>query len=217
MRSVRFVLCSLLLSFSFVAGAQDIQSAATFDSIHEHGAFVVRSVDGELVCKDAGRTEALRINARPRVPLRVFGEESGRVRTHASAGLNIILRGTAQLDANPAAKAAFERAADIWESRIADEINVYVDVDFGTTRFGEAFEENVIASASSDYRGGGSGLYGSVRGAIVPRGHNANETALYNALPASSLPTDLGPTTGIASPSMLLRAIGLLDPDPPTG
>ena len=216
MRSVRFVLGSLLLSLSFAAGAQEIQSAATFEPIHEHGAFVVRSVDGEVMCNDATRTEALRINARPRVPLRVFGEESGRVRTHASAGLNIILRGTAQLDANPQAKAAFERAADIWESRISDEINVYVDVDFGTTRFGEAFEENVIASASSDYRGGGSGLYAGVRGAILPRGHNANETAVYNALPASSLPTDLGPTTGIASPSMILRAIGLLDPNPPT-
>jgi hypothetical protein len=213
MKAVRFVLCSLLLSFPVLAA--DLPHAGTFEPIHEGGAFVVRSVDGETACNDATPAEALRINARPRVALRVFGEETGRVRTHASAGLNIILRGTAQLDANPAAKAAFENAADIWESRIADQINVYVDVDFGTTRFGDPFEENVIASASSDLRGDDSGLYGGVRGLLVPRAHNANETAVYNALPGTTLPTDLGSTTGTSAPSMLLRAIGALDANPP--
>ena len=217
MRSV-FVLCSVLLSFSLL-GAEVPRAAeitgASFEPIHEHGAFVVRSVDGKTVCNDATRSEAVRINARPRVATRVFGENTGRVRTHASAGLNIILLGTTQLDANPQAKAAFERAAEIWESRIADEINVYVEVDFGTTRFGEPFDENVLASASSDYRGAGAGLYGGVRGLLIPRAHNSNETALYNALPATSLPTDIGSTTGIASPSMLLRALGALDANPP--
>jgi len=220
MRFVRFVVCSALLSFSFLAGADDLVNAelarqALHTPIQDHGAFVVRSVNGEASCNDATRAEALRINAPHRVPVKVFGEGSGRLRTNASAGLNIILRGTAQLDANPAAKAAFERAADIWESRIADPINVYVDVDFGSTRFGEPFEENVIASAQSDYRGGGSGLYPEVRGLIVVRGHNANEIAVYNALPTANIPTDLGVTTGLASPSMLLRAIGALDANPP--
>ncbi|HEV7238221.1 MAG TPA: NF038122 family metalloprotease [Thermoanaerobaculia bacterium] len=220
MRSVRFVLGSLLLSFSFIAGAGDLVNAeavrqSLHTPIHDHGAFVVRNVNGNTVCYDASRVEALRINAPHRVPVKVFGEGSGRVRTNASAGLNIILRGTAQLDGNPAAKAAFERAADIWESRIADQINVYVDVDFGTTRFGEAFEENVIASAQSDYRGGGTGIYGEVRGLMAVRGHNANEIAVYNALPTANIPTDLGVTTGMASPSMLFRAIGALDANPP--
>ena len=220
MKSVRFVLGSLLLSFSFVAGAADLVSAEAVRQslstpIQDHGAFVVRSVNGEASCNDASRVEALRINAPHRVPVKVFGEGSGRVRANASAGLNIILRGTAQLDANPAAKAAFERAADVWESRISDQINVYVDVDFGSTRFGEPFEENVIASAQSDYRGAGAGVYGDVRALMAVRGHNANETAVYNALPTAILPTDLGTTTGMASPSMLFRAIGALDANPP--
>ncbi len=209
MRSVRFVLGSLVLSLSFVAGGQEIQSAATFDSIHEHGALVVRSVDGETVCNDATRTEALRINARPRVALRVFGEETSRVRTHASAGLNIILRSTAQLDANPAAKAAFEQAADIWESRIADEISVYVDVDFGPTFFGDPFDEDTIAQASSDLRGGLDNLYAPIRDLVKVRAHNANESTLYGLLPSgSTLPTDLGPTSKVVYPSIHLRAIG---------
>ena len=208
MKSVCIALCSLLLSFS--AFAAEIPSAATFEPLHEHGAFIVRSVDGKTVCSDATPAEALRLSARQKVPLHVFGEGSGRIQTNAGAGLNIVLRGTAQLDANPAAKAAFERAAEIWESKIADPITVYVDVDFGTTRFGEPFDENVIASASSDYRGGGSGLYAEVRGLIAARAHNANETAVYAQLPAASLPTDIGSTTGMASPSILLRAIGAL-------
>jgi hypothetical protein len=209
MKAVCVALCSLALSLSFGAGAQEIPSAAALESIHEQGAFVVRQVEGKASCTDAKPHETLRITARPSVPLRVFGEGAGRVRTHASAGLNIILRGTAQLDGNPQAKAAFERAADIWESRIADQLTVYVDVDFGTTRFGEPFEEDVLASASSDYRGGSENLYAPIRDLVKVRAHNGAETSLYGTLPTgSSLPTDLGPTTRVVYPSILLRAIG---------
>ena len=49
--------------------------------------------------------------------------------------LDIILRPTAQLQANPEALAAFERAAATWENLITTEITVVVDVDYGTTRF----------------------------------------------------------------------------------
>jgi len=208
-KSVRVALCSLLFSLSVFAA--ELQKAATFEPVHEHGAFVIRSVDGKTVCNAATAEEVRRMNARPRVELKVFGEESGRIRSHASAGLNIILRGTAQLDANPAAKAAFEAAAEIWESRIADQITVYVDVDFGTTRFGDPFEENVIGSTNSHVLfSDEAGAFAEIRGLLATRGHNANETAVYNALPGSVLPTDLG-TQGVASASMLFRAIGALD------
>lgn len=214
MNIVRFSLCSLLLSFSVVAGADDLVNAEVayrgFSApVQDHGAFIIREVDGDAVCTDATPEEALRINARPNVELRVFGEERDRVRANASAGLNIILRGTAQLDANPAAKAAFARAADIWESRIADPITVYVDVDFGSTRFGAPFEENVIASADSDYRGGNDNFYAPIRGLIAAHAHNAGETALYGTLPGgSTLPTDLGATSKVVYPSIQMRALG---------
>jgi hypothetical protein len=189
------------LLLSLAAGAQ-------YAPLPVHGAYVLRSVDGTTICQDATPAEALRINARPNVPLKVFGESHDKVRANASAGLNIILRGTAQLDANPQAKAAFERAADAWESRIANPVTVYVDVDFGTQRFGEDFDENVIAAASSDYRGGDENLYAGVRGLLVAAADNAAEQSIYNALPTTQLPTDLGPTTRVAAPSMLFRAIG---------
>jgi Fibronectin type III domain/Bacterial pre-peptidase C-terminal domain len=215
MRSLR--LPSLLLSlFSFAAVAQPVVSplgaGPTKFKKHDHsqGAFVVREIDGKTSCREASPAEALAITARRNVPLRVFGEERGPVRANASAGLNIILRGTAQLDANPQAKAAFERAAQIWEERIANPITVYVDVDFGDDRFGEPFEDGVIASADSDDYYGDSGSYGEIRAALVARAHNAAETAIYAALPNVSLPTDLGTTSDALAPSIQLRALGAL-------
>src|SRR5687767_9062444 len=215
MRSLR--LPSLLLSlFSFAAVAQPVVSplgaGSTKFKKHDHsqGAFIVREVDGKTSCREASPAEALAITARRNVPLQVFGEDRGPVRTNASAGLNIILRGTSQLDANPQAKAAFERAAEIWEERIANPITVYVDVDFGADRFGEPFEDGVIASADSDDYFGESGAYGDLRTRLIARADNAAETAIYAALPAVSLPTDLGTTTGGLAPSIQLRAIGEL-------
>jgi hypothetical protein len=228
--AVRSLLFAVALPFSaFSASAADVVNgevalAAFQQPLHDHGAFIVRDVGGKSVCVDASPTESMRINARRAVPLTVFGENKNRLSTNAGAGLDIVLRGTTQLDANPQAKAAFERAAAIWESRIANPMTVYVDVDFGPTRFGEEWEENVIASASSDYRGGSENLVALVRGLLVARGDNAAETSLYGALPGTSLPTDLGPTTRLASPSMLLRGIGALsanaasaDPAPSIG
>ncbi|HVG24325.1 MAG TPA: NF038122 family metalloprotease [Thermoanaerobaculia bacterium] len=203
-----------VLAVFFVALVASAQEPALYEALqhplHTQGAYVVREVAGSVSCLDATSEEALRINARPEVAMHVFGESRDRVRANAG-GLNIILRGTSQLDANPDAKAAFERAAQIWEARIANPVTVYVDVDFGSTRFGEAWsDENIIASASSDYRGGVDGLYSAIRPLLVARADNATETAVYAALPGSTLPTNLGSTTRVASPSILFRAIGAL-------
>jgi hypothetical protein len=211
----RFALLVSLLLVAGVAAAQNLLSADAVARSFAHrefdqGAFIVREINGKAVCRDATPDEAMRINRRL-APVQVFGENDGDVRAESSAGLHIILRGTAQLDANPAAKAAFQRAAEIWESRIANNVIVYVDVDFGTTRFGEPYEEDVIASASSDYRGGGEDLYAPLRGMLAARSDNAGETALYTLLPlGASIPTDVGPTTRVASPSINLRALGAI-------
>ncbi|HYC91388.1 MAG TPA: NF038122 family metalloprotease [Thermoanaerobaculia bacterium] len=205
----RYPLILILLLVPLIANAQSAREALALP-MHDHGAYVVREAGGRTFCADATPEEALRITARPRVPLRVFGESHDKVRANASAGLNIILRGTAQLDANPQAKAAFARAADVWESRIANPITVYVDVDFGEERFGEEFPEGVIAAANADYRGAEEGLYNSWRGLLIARADNAAETAVYNSLPTGSLPTDLGNTTLVAAPSILLRTISWL-------
>jgi hypothetical protein len=200
----------LLFAVVFLFSSTSLFASVEWPPLATGSAYVVRHVDGRVSCEDATPVEALKLNARPGVPLKVFGEDRARIATNAGGGganLNIILRGTAQLDSNPQAKAAFERAAAIWETRIADSVTVYVDVDFGTTRFGEAFPENVIASASSDTRGGSEGLYPALVPLIGAQADNASESALYALLPGATLPTDLGGTTRLASPSILLRAL----------
>src|SRR5690348_7423084 len=139
MKSVCVALCSVLLSFSLFGAVPELQGARGFQPVNDRGAFIVRSVDGKTVCNDATPAEAVRINSRRNPERRIFGQGSGRIRSEASAGLDIVLVGTAQLAANPQAEAAFRRAAEFWESKIADPIKVYVEVDFGSTRFGEPF------------------------------------------------------------------------------
>ena len=191
-------------------------SGVRLESDPHGGAYVITAVDGLASCRDATAEEALRLNRRPNVPLRVFGEHHARLRSNAegSAGLNIILRGTAQLDAQPEAKAAFERAAEIWESRIGDPITVYVDVDFGSTRFGEAWpNENVIASATSASFITEDGGYAEVRAALAGHAQGDLEPLLYQALPADGIvPTDLGDQQEIVAGAILLRALGFFDP-----
>jgi hypothetical protein len=183
----------------------------------QSGAFLIESVNGNPVCRDATPSEAARINRRSSVPLKVFGEDApGRIRSQQegeSHGLNIILRGTEQLDAQPAAKAAFERAAEIWESRIASPITVYVDVDYGETLFGEPFSsENVIAATRSLSYIFDEGGYPELRDLILASANSDAEDALYAALPQGAIPTDKGPTTRFGAASMLLRALGVFEP-----
>lgn len=125
-------------------------------------------------------------------------------------GLNIILRATEQLDAYPEAKAAFDRAAARWEARIANPVTVYVDVDFGPTLFGQPFGSGVTGFAIPDDRVSAEGAYPELRQRLLARADNPAEAALYAALPADAIPTDLGPTTRYQAPSALLRVLGIL-------
>src|SRR5262249_1361521 len=110
-------------------------------------------------------------------------------------GLKIILRGTPQLEQFPAAKAAFIPAPQRWEAVIQSPITLVIDVDFGPTRFGDTFPTNILGSTSEQTIGNTAG-YPGVRAALIERASNAQEAALYNALPQSQIPTDLGATTG---------------------
>jgi len=173
----------------------------------EAGGFVIYGNNGQVACHDASPQEAIEIQSRSGdVPLRVI---SRSLRVSQSAGLDIVLRGTAQLDNFPEAKAAFLRAAARWESLISTPITVVIDVDYGTTRFGTPYPSpNILGSASSQTLTGD--IYTSVRSALGARAANSTEAALYAALPALSLPTDLGATTRAAVTTANLRALGLI-------
>lgn len=134
----------------------------------------------------------------------------------SQAGLNIVLRGTQQLSTFPDAEQAFLRAAETWESLISSEITIVIDVDFGPTRFGTPFPQGVLGSTGTQTLIG-EDIYDAVRAELNARAVGPQQAALYGALPAGTVPTNLGPTSDIFAPAAVFRAIGLIssnaDPD----
>jgi hypothetical protein len=167
-------------------------------------------IDGRMICRTAS-PEELRAFERMDVPVHVIYPEPGRVRI--SAGLQITLLATDQLEANPTAKAAFVRAAQFWESKITNTVSVNIKVDFGTTRFGTPYPSpNILGSAS-----GVSYFvnYPAARSALVSRADNAAETALYNQLPSGTVPTDIGSASRVLGTVVQLRTLGFTVPEDP--
>jgi hypothetical protein len=174
------------------------------------GAYVIEQVGGHTACRHATEAEATQMlrrshiqPVRPILPIRT---------ARAQSGLKIVLRGTDQLEEFPAAKQAFIDAAAVWEAIIATPITVVVDVDFGPTRFGIPFASPTILGATNTQDIDLQGVYPQVRAALIETASSDEESALYNALPADAIPTDIGATTNILTPSANLRALGLLPP-----
>ncbi|HQR36614.1 MAG TPA: NF038122 family metalloprotease [Blastocatellia bacterium] len=175
--------------------------------------FVIESDGTQTICRDASAEEARAMRERnPQQQLRQLNHEESADFSQGQAqnGMKIILRGTSQLEQFPAAKAAFIRAAQRWEAVIQSPITVIIDVDYGPARFGETFPPNIIGSTDSQDIGGN--IYPAVRSALISHASNAQEAALYNALPQGQLPTDIGTTTGIFNPTSVFRAVGILNP-----
>src|SRR5215831_11520996 len=129
--------------------SQGSDSRTAWQGPYTLGAFVHRLVDNRAVCVEAAADSAQKLRYRdPHTPLSVLTPASDPELTHL-AGLKIVLRGTSQLQAVPAAVDAFKRAAAQWEARIQTDLTIIVDVDFGPTLFGAAFDSDVITSTDS--------------------------------------------------------------------
>jgi hypothetical protein len=183
------------------------------------GEYVLQQVDGSVLCRDATLQESATLNARDQsISLQVISPDRSNAIDPADAGLQIILRGTPQLENFPQAKSAFLRAAQTWENIIQSPITVIIDVDFGTTRFGTPYPSpNILGSTNSQFVGGSS-VYPEVRRRLIEQASGPRESELYNALPEASVRSDIGATPGLLAPSALFRAVGLLSPvaDPAT-
>jgi hypothetical protein len=180
----------------------------------EPGGFVIYEEDGHSVCRPATPEEAQALNERdPALALHVITPEL-LAEEQQQTGLKIILRGTAQLESFPEAKAAFVKAAAIWESLIRNPITIVLDVDFGPTRFGQSFGGSTLASTTFTQFSFG---YSATRSRLIARASNPNETTLYNALPTGTVPTDIGETTVLFTTTPVHRALGFMnavgDPD----
>jgi hypothetical protein len=184
----------------------------------DRGIFVIRKEGDQTVCKDATPEEAQEFNnTDANLPLHVLNPaQDGQIITNAANGLTLTLRATQQLEANPQAKAAFIKAAETWMGIIKSPITVIIDVDFGTTRFGTPYEEDVLGATSSQIVGNAT-IYPTVRDSLLDGAVSAAETAFYNTLPQAMVPSTIGNITRLDAPTSVFRALGILaanaDPD----
>jgi hypothetical protein len=184
-----------------------------------HG-FVNYRANGGVGCRKATQEESTILNRRAGQSLHEISSGSrsvGKTFSAESTGLQIVLRATNQLENFPAARAAFLNAAAKWESLITTPITVVIDVDFGPAWFGEPYDTNVLGQTASQDLGDNS-IYGEVRNALVGLALNDNRIGLFNQLPLSTVPTDIGSTSYVLAPSALWRALGFINPvaDPST-
>ncbi|HEY0431239.1 MAG TPA: hypothetical protein VGC61_05455, partial [Pyrinomonadaceae bacterium] len=133
--------------------------SAKYTAAANGGVFVMyQAPNGDAVCRDATLSESVALKSDTgdhglRQINHIEGQKALNSAPNAiaspNANLTIVLRATAQLDANPEAKAAFIAAAARWESLIKDPITVIIDVDYGTTFFGTPFSSTNVLGATA--------------------------------------------------------------------
>src|SRR5262245_11266906 len=136
--------------------------------------------DGAVRCRQAPDDDANGLRRRQVQSLHIISVGRSRTNQNLAAettGLQIVLRGTDQLENYPAAKAAFLTAAAQWESLIATSMTIVIDVDFGPTWFGERFGTSVLGQTDSQDLGDSS-IYTEVRAALASVGSGDYRAAL---------------------------------------
>jgi hypothetical protein len=183
------------------------------------GSYIIEANERGATCRDATPEESQALADRDQLlPLHQISPVTADEIRPQEAGLRIILRGTQQLENFPQAKDAFLRAAQTWEALIRNPITVIIDVDYGPTRFGVPYPSPHVIGSTDTQDVGASTLYPAVRNKMISQASSARESQLYNALPSGTIPTDIGNTTAMFSPSAAFRAVGILGPvaDPAT-
>ncbi|MEK6299576.1 MAG: NF038122 family metalloprotease [Acidobacteriota bacterium] len=216
---------AVLLALAIGIPAQHGAAAHAFSSagsIHSTGnphalagepgfaACTLYSSDDGVICRTALPGEqAMTADRDPNQPLEVISP----VQTTAANGLTIVLRATPQLNNSSQAKNAFLRAAATWQSLIKTPITVVVEVDFGSTWFDNPYPDGVLGLTSPQMLQA-PGIYPSFKAALIDGASSAQENQMYQGLPDTACPTDLGDTTLVYAPSSVYRAVGFIDPDP---
>jgi outer membrane protein assembly factor BamB len=196
--------------------AIDPQSQSTEAAKPSRREFTVyRNAGGEIVCREATPDEIReRQQDLKKLGLRQINHfeldkfVSGQA--PEAANLIIVLRATQQLQQNATATAAFNRAAQNWESVIKSPVTIYIDVDFGPSAFGQTFPDGVLGATATH---SGAYSYQSVRTSLITQADgegNASKQGVSNALPPNAVPTDLGDGSGVDVSDSIARAIGLL-------
>jgi hypothetical protein len=182
---------------------------------------------GEAVCRPATDEEHARIRARAATHVIYRGAPQRRKVTGygyevlepnaagdstglpllPSAGLTIVLQGTAQLEENPTAKNAFILAANRWEAVISTPITITLSVDYGPQFFGQDYSSSSILGQTSSFNFTSS--LATVRSRLINNSApSAAELQLYNALPTDSVPADYFATAVNVSNVRVNTALG---------
>ena len=207
-------LTSLGLTGSVFASTSSASTGIEWDHF-----LIYKGEDGDTTCREANLAERRELELINPKNLRQINHRDDINQANAVSGggsaegqLTIILRATANLDAAPEAKAAFLRAADIWESVVNSPVTIFLDADYGPDNFGQPWGSGTLGATSSPSVGGAG--YSVVRQNLINGANTPAKLAIYQALPANSLPIDTGTgsTTSITVSASIARAIGLLNP-----
>ena len=191
-------LVSTLPFYSFAQGDPiPVKKSRAYKMAPDKGSFILYAgPSGETLCRLASPDEAQSMRNGSRDGLTQINHlEKGLTAESANAGLTIILRATDQLNApeNAQAKQAFIAAAAKWETLIQDPITIAVDVDYGTTFFGDPFSGPNVIGATESPQYFIENNYPDIRARLVSHAPvGSAERTLANALPATTVPTDIG-------------------------
>ena len=105
--------------------------------------------------------------------------------------------------ANPAlSKATAANPAAKWEAIVRDSLTIIIDVDFGTTAFGQPYPSANTIGVTSQSSLSVRNALGAVRESLIDLAKTSPQTAAFTALPTTTLPT-----SSIRLRSMLRTAI----------
>jgi hypothetical protein len=231
-KTINLTACLLALVFAFAgsfAGPARAQTGAEPElvSVPAESFVLFENERGETVCRVATPEEHERLRAAAATHVIYHGaprrrqvldsgdeillpnavEDSSGVPLLPSAGLTIVLQGTAQLEANPAAKNAFIAAANSWEAVISSPVTITLSVDYGPQLFGEDYPSTSILGATSS--SGITSSLATVRSRLINNSNpTASELQLYNALPTDSVPAEFNGMTVNVSNIRVNAALG---------
>jgi hypothetical protein len=189
---------SSALRSGLISGAPATSACVAYETADAAGCRLPKPKESETIAK-RDLTQELRVISSPRI--------------QSEGGLQLVLRATPALEANPDAKAAFLRAADAWASRVQTPTMVNIDIDFGPTWFGDAFPDGVIGITNPQMLVGFE-QYFNVLSQLIDSTTDSHELSLYWGLPQAPVPTDLGETVDVLAPSAVYRTLGMINPDP---
>ena len=176
--------------------------------------FIVELIDGVATCRAARPDEVSSTVPRaddPGVPIEQLLPNlasSGGDNAENALTINLIALSQLQSDANSAVvTAAIQRAAAVWTARIKSPVTITLNVDYGPNAPGGGpFGPNTLGSTGSsrvliDYPG--------VRTNLIAGAASPSELAIYNSLPTTFLPTDVGNGAVVAVNRSAAFALGI--------